>query len=151
MEFKDKLKKLRTERNITQSELAKAIYVSRCAVAKWENGRGLPNEESKKALAVYFGVAETYFEPDQQEQIDIEKAFTDDNLPKKKKIRKKLNITLSNDAQIVYNSLNEQKFTVDDLSDLSLSDDALLSSLTELEIEGLIKAVPGGAYEVINH
>lgn len=85
------------------------------------------------------------------EQIDIEKAFTDDNLPKEKKIRKKLNITLSNDAQIVYNSLNEQKFTVDDLSDLSLSDDALLSSLTELEIEGLIKAVPGGAYEVINH
>ena len=72
-------------------------------------------------------------------------------MPKEKKIRKKLNITLSNDAQIVYNSLNEQKFTVDDLSDLSLSDDALLSSLTELEIEGLIKAVPGGAYEVINH
>ena len=73
MEFKDKLKKLRTERNITQSELAQAIYVSRSAVAKWENGRGLPNEESKKALAVYFGVAETYFEPDQQEQIDVEK------------------------------------------------------------------------------
>ena len=85
------------------------------------------------------------------EQIDIEKAFAEDNSPKEKKIRKNLNITLSNDAQIVYNSLNKQKFTVDDLIDLSLSDDALLSSLTELEIEGLIKAMPGGAYEVINH
>lgn len=85
------------------------------------------------------------------EQIDIEKAFAEDNSPKEKKIRKNLNITLSNDAQIVYNNLNKQKFTVDDLIDLSLSDDALLSSLTELEIEGLIKAMPGGAYEVINH
>lgn len=85
------------------------------------------------------------------EQIDIEKAFAEDNSPKEKKIKKNLNITLSNDAQIVYNNLNKLKFTVDDLIDLSLSDDALLSSLTELEIEGLIKAMPGGAYEVINH
>lgn len=85
------------------------------------------------------------------DQIDIEKAFTDENVHKEKKIRKNLNITLSNDAQIVYNSLNKLKFTVDDLIDLSLSDDALLSSLTELEIEGLIKASPGGVYEVINH
>ena len=73
MEFKEKLKSLRTERNITQLELAKAIYVSRSAVAKWENGRGLPNDDSKKALALYFGVAENYFEPDKQEQIDVEK------------------------------------------------------------------------------
>ena len=73
------------------------------------------------------------------------------NLSKDKKIRKNLNITLSNDAQIVYNNLNKPKFTVDDLIDLSLDDDALLSSLTELEIEGLVKAMPGGVYEVINH
>jgi transcriptional regulator with XRE-family HTH domain len=73
MEFKDKLKNLRTERNITQKDLAEAIYVSRSAVAKWENGRGLPNDDSKKALALYFGVAENYFEPEQQEQIDVEK------------------------------------------------------------------------------
>lgn len=64
MEFKDKLKQKRIERNITQLELAKALFVSRSAIAKWENGRGLPNEDSKKALAIYFDVTEDYFEPD---------------------------------------------------------------------------------------
>lgn len=84
------------------------------------------------------------------DKIDVEKAFADDNIKKDKKITKKSNISLSNDAQIVYNNLNKQKFTVDDLIDLSLSDDVLLSSLTELEIEGVIKALPGGMYEIIN-
>lgn len=38
MEFKDKLKKLRTEKGISQQALADAIHISRSAVAKWENG-----------------------------------------------------------------------------------------------------------------
>ena len=88
--------------------------------------------------------------PQFPDKIDIEKAFKEDNSKKDKKTTKNLNISLSNDAQIVYNNLNKQKFTVDDLINLSLSDDALLSSLTELEIEGVIKALPGGMYEVIN-
>ena len=39
MEFKEKLKKARSERNISQQALADAIFVSRSAVAKWEIGR----------------------------------------------------------------------------------------------------------------
>ena len=50
MEFKDRLKKLRKEKAISQQELANAIYVSRSAVAKWENGLGLPNPESMVTL-----------------------------------------------------------------------------------------------------
>ena len=36
--------------------LAADIHISRSAVAKWESGLGLPNDESLKMLADYFGV-----------------------------------------------------------------------------------------------
>ena len=44
MAFKDRLKEFRQFKKITQSELAKMIFVSRSAVAKWENGLGLPSD-----------------------------------------------------------------------------------------------------------
>ena len=56
MEFKDKLKKLRTEAGVSQEALAEAIHVSRSAIAKYENGNGNPSNETLKALAFYFGV-----------------------------------------------------------------------------------------------
>lgn len=56
MEFKNKLKELRIKAGITQKELAQKIYVSRSAVARWENGLGLPGDESLKLLAEYFNI-----------------------------------------------------------------------------------------------
>jgi len=56
MEFKEKLKKLRLEKGISQQTLADAIMISRSAIAKWENGLGLPNEQSLELIAAYFGV-----------------------------------------------------------------------------------------------
>lgn len=84
--------------------------------------------------------------------IDIEKAFTfDTNDKKDEKIQKKSQLGLSNEAKMVYNNLNGQKFTADDLLDLNLTYDQLISALTELEIEQIIKALPGGMYELINN
>lgn len=57
MQFNEKLKELRTKKGVSQSELADSIYVSRSAVAKWENGLGLPSTESLRLLAEYFGVS----------------------------------------------------------------------------------------------
>lgn len=56
MQFKDRLKSLRKEAGLSQKELAQQIYVSRSAVARWENGFGLPGEESLKLLAEYFNI-----------------------------------------------------------------------------------------------
>ena len=56
MEFNEKLQKLRKQKNLTQEELARAIYVSRTAVSKWESGRGYPSIDSLKAIAQFFGV-----------------------------------------------------------------------------------------------
>lgn len=73
MEFKDKLRALRKERGLSQQALADAIFVSRSAVAKWENGLGLPCEESFNALLDYFGVTRDYFKTEQPEAVIVEK------------------------------------------------------------------------------
>ena len=49
----------------------------------------------------------------------------------------------------MYNNLNAQKFTADDLIGLEISDNELISALTELEFEQIIKSLPGGIYEKI--
>lgn len=55
--FKDKLKQLREKEGLTQQQLANQIFVSRSAVAKWENGLGIPSEESLKLLCDHFEIA----------------------------------------------------------------------------------------------
>lgn len=54
MEFGKKLQELRKSRNLTQEQLAEALYVSRTAVSKWESGRGYPSIDSLKAIAKFF-------------------------------------------------------------------------------------------------
>ena len=53
MTFGEKLKKLRTNAQLTQDELAEKLYVSRTAISKWESDRGYPNIESLKAIALF--------------------------------------------------------------------------------------------------
>ena len=57
MEFNEKLQELRKARNLTQEELAEAIFVSRTAVSKWESGRGYPSIESLKELSRFFSMS----------------------------------------------------------------------------------------------
>ncbi len=73
MELKDNLKKLRKEKGITQQELANAIFVSRSAIAKWENGLGLPSEESMQALQEYFGIMPEEIATENPETVIVEK------------------------------------------------------------------------------
>ena len=50
MTFGQKLKKLRTENNLTQEELAEALFVTRTAVSKWETDKGYPGIDSLKII-----------------------------------------------------------------------------------------------------
>ena len=82
------------------------------------------------------------------DKIDIEKAYKTVPKPEKVKNNKKiLNVTLSNHAKIVYNCLDKEKFYPDDLN-TGLSPSDLLSALTELEMEFIVRALPGGQYEL---
>ena len=56
MEFHEKLQELRKSRNLTQEELAEALFVSRTTFSKWESGRGYPSIDSLKEISHYFSV-----------------------------------------------------------------------------------------------
>lgn len=54
MEFKDLLAKLRKEKGLSQETLADIIHVSRSAIAKYENGKGIPSDDVLEAITNYF-------------------------------------------------------------------------------------------------
>lgn len=56
MTLSEKLQALRRQKNLTQEEVAQALYISRTAVSKWESGRGTPSIDSMMAIARFYGV-----------------------------------------------------------------------------------------------
>ena len=50
------VKRLRTQKGLTQTAVADAIHVTPQAVSRWETGACYPDLESLINLAVYFGV-----------------------------------------------------------------------------------------------
>ena len=57
METKDVILKLRTDKGLSQDELAEKVYVTRQAVSRWENGETTPNTETLKLLSKLFNVS----------------------------------------------------------------------------------------------
>lgn len=55
-EFKDIIKKLRNEKNMSQAELASELGISNSSVAMWEIGRRYPGKEIYEQLADLFNV-----------------------------------------------------------------------------------------------
>lgn len=87
------------------------------------------------------------------DKIDIKKAFEKPQKrakkTEKKEVHKKLsNETLSKEAKIVYNHLDKHKFYPDEIGGTDLGSSEILSALIELELEGLVRSLPGGRYEL---
>ena len=57
MTFGKKLSSLRKQANLTQTDLAEKLNVSRQAVTKWENGSGLPDLDNIKKISSIFNVS----------------------------------------------------------------------------------------------
>ena len=57
MDTKNIILKLRTERGMSQDELADKIMVTRQAVSRWENGDTIPNTDTLKLLSKEFDVS----------------------------------------------------------------------------------------------
>ena len=57
MNTKDILYHLRTEKDLSQDELAAKIFVTRQAVSRWETGETTPNVETLKLLSAFFNVS----------------------------------------------------------------------------------------------
>ncbi|MBQ7880300.1 MAG: helix-turn-helix transcriptional regulator [Clostridia bacterium] len=58
--FKDRLKGLRIENNLTQEKLSAETHISQAAIAKWENGVRTPSMECLIILVKYFKVSADY-------------------------------------------------------------------------------------------
>ena len=56
MEMGKEIRRLRTDRGLTQEALAAALSVSPQAVSKWECGSSMPDIQTLPEIAVYFGV-----------------------------------------------------------------------------------------------
>lgn len=54
--FGEKLRRLRTERNLSQLQLAEQMFVTRSTVARWENGSRMPDATVIARLCRLFGV-----------------------------------------------------------------------------------------------
>ena len=57
METKDVILNLRTDKGLSQEELAEKVFVTRQAVSRWETGETTPNTETLKLLSNFFGVS----------------------------------------------------------------------------------------------
>ena len=57
METKEIILKLRSEKGLSQDELAEKVFVTRQAVSRWENGETVPNTETLKLLSKLFDVS----------------------------------------------------------------------------------------------
>ena len=56
MNFADKLRKLRTEKELTQEQLAQETGITRRSVIKYELGEARPHSGTNKKLADFFGI-----------------------------------------------------------------------------------------------
>ena len=57
METKDVILALRTQKGLSQEELAEKVYVTRQAVSRWETGETVPNTDTLKLLSALFDVS----------------------------------------------------------------------------------------------
>ena len=57
METREVLFNLRTQKGLSQEELAEKVFVTRQAVSRWENGETVPNTDTLKLLSKFFDVS----------------------------------------------------------------------------------------------
>ena len=57
MNTKDVIYRLRTEKGLSQDDLAEKVFVTRQAVSRWETGETVPGTETLKLLSNLFGVS----------------------------------------------------------------------------------------------
>lgn len=60
IKFKEKLKELRIEKKLSQTELAKELNVSQRSISSWETGFRQPDFETLELIAKYFNVSTDY-------------------------------------------------------------------------------------------
>ena len=58
--FIERLKELRTDKKLSQDQLAKATGLSQSSIAYWESGKRIPSAQAILILANFFNVTTDY-------------------------------------------------------------------------------------------
>ncbi len=58
--FAERLRELRTQRNLSMKQLAKELNTTDAAISNWENDINEPKITYLKVIAIYFGVTTDY-------------------------------------------------------------------------------------------
>jgi len=89
------------------------------------------------------------YKPEYEEKIKSDTPKTVKKEEEKEFSKKILPENLSKNAKIIYNQLDKQYFTVDELLSPDMNSKDILSALGELELFGFVSSVPGGRYIVV--
>lgn len=110
----NRIKQLRKEKKIKQTELAKILNLSQASVSLWETNKTTPNEEEKIKLSKYFNCTPDYL-----------MGYTDINLKEKNTDKNKITLigrnglieeyTLTDEEMAAYRTLfkNRDKYQKD--------------------------------------
>lgn len=60
MKINQRIRELRSEKNLSQEELSKILNVSRAAISHYESGKRVPDMDIQKKLSSYFNVSLDY-------------------------------------------------------------------------------------------
>lgn len=74
----EKIKRLRTQENMTQEELAQRLGVARATVASWEINRREPDYATLRKIASIFGVTIDYLLNHENQVARVDAALKDD-------------------------------------------------------------------------
>ena len=92
MTLGEKIYRLRTDRNLTQEQLAEKLGVTRQSISKWEGDLVKPEIEKLKAMAKLFEVSlDDLISDEASDDKDKEKTMAESSLNKKEKLNDKSN------------------------------------------------------------
>lgn len=101
------------------------------------------NEEEKRDNEIIKRVKKTPYKLKEQPINKVQ-------ISEKNEINKKiLPETLSKNTKMIYNQLDKQIFSCDDLLSSEVNSSMALAAVGELELYGLIEAIPGGRYKLL--
>ena len=154
LELGNIIKKLRTEKSVTQDELAEYLGISYQAVSKWENGNTLPDITLLPKLASFFGIKiDELFSVDHEDELERvdnilkRETMTDRNYSYAKHI---LDGILQNDPDNTeavkrYAKVYLSKSNDDLLEAGRMLEKAMTVSPLDVEIYSLYRSVRGGS------
>lgn len=104
--FPERLKKLRQQRGVNQTDLSKFLHYGSSAIANYENGRNEPSYDVLINIADYFGVSTDYLlgkdnQPVSYQKIEFDEAELLENY---RKMNKDLQTNVRNMVSAIVNN-----------------------------------------------